>query len=143
MTFKKIDLTANFLAFIYSLLLISLLAAPLVFGFSGIGRMFMSFAVVGWILIVSCCASFFLLANKKKNTGVFWLVSGVSLNCTLSYVFLLLWKFSYIFFYTSLGQMVDIRLSKMLLPRAIVLYSVSYLMICFGLYEIVKNNKEM
>jgi len=139
MTLKKIDFTANSLAFIYSLLLIMLFAVPLSFGFLGFGRAFLFFSLIGWILVLLSCASFFLLANRETDTGVYWFLSGMLLNFALTYVFLLLWKFSYIFIYTSLGQIADIRLNKMFLLKAVILYSVSYLMICFGFYEVTEK----
>ena len=139
MSKRKIDFATNFAATMYSVLMLLLFWQYLRFGFLGLGKIYAVFSLIGLLLVLMCCVSFFLLANKKENTGINWLVSGLFLNGTLTYVFLLLWKLSYLFFYTSFGQITDVRLSGMFLLNAIVVYSMSYLMICYGIYDILKK----
>ena len=111
------------------------------FGFLGLGRIFLVFSVVGWVLVLMCCASFFLLANREGPAGGYWLMSGLLLNFTLTYAYLFLWKVSFLFFYTTLGQVADIRLNGIILLKGIVLYAVSYMMMCYGIYELARKKE--
>ena len=142
MSKRKIDWLANFFALLYSLLLALLFAQYLNFGFLGLGKLFIVLSVIGWVLVLMCCASFFTVANAVRELGGRWLISGLLLNFALTYAYLMLWKLSYLFFYTTLGQMADIRLDKIMLLKGIVLYAVSYMMMCYGAYEMYREKEK-